>query len=73
MPDETATPDLTDLIEAEAALPKKSESDGQSAEARPLTELIAADKYLKSKDAAARGSAWGRIKMARAVPPGGVQ
>lgn len=70
-------PDLTPLIESEAALPLRSESDGQSAQARSLKDLIEADKYLKGL-AAVEGenatggprSAWGRVRMARAVPPG---
>jgi hypothetical protein len=68
VPDEST--DLAETIASEAALPLKSESDGQSAEGHRLTDLIAADKHLAAKKAT--GSAWGRVKMARAVPPGTV-
>lgn len=64
MPDAT---DLTDVIASEAALPLKSESDGQSAEGHTLKDLIEADRYLAAKAAAKTG--WGKVKMARAVPP----
>lgn len=61
------TTDLAETIAAEAALPLKSETDGQSAEGRPLTDLIKADQYLGAKKS--KKTAWGRVKMARAVPP----
>lgn len=70
MPDSSSQTDLTDLIVAEANQPRRSESDGQMAEARDLRELVAAKKTIDAAKAAAKGSAWGRIKMARAVPPG---
>lgn len=60
--------DLSAHIEAEAKLPLKSESDGQSAEGHRLPDLIALDKYLLARKA--RRSAWGTVYMARAVPPG---
>lgn len=69
--------DLTDTIESAAADPSSASSDGQSATARPLADLIAADKYLKGQDALtgtnANGgprSGWGAVRMARAIPPG---
>lgn len=66
-------PDLTNTIVEEAARPKRSESDGQVAEGHSLTELIAADKYLKGQAAdtvTPVRSGWGRVRMAHAVPPG---
>lgn len=70
-------PDLTDTIATEATLPASSSSDGQSADGQPLPDIIAADKYLKGKEALAgtnsKGgpkSAWRGVRMARAVPPG---
>lgn len=71
-------PDLTDTIAAEAELPLKSESDGQSAEGQPLDKLVAADKHLAAKAALsgtnANGgprSGWGGLRPARVIPPGG--
>lgn len=61
--------DLTDTIAAEVALPQASATDGQSADARPLPDVIAADKYLAAKAASRKAGAWGQTKMARAVPP----
>lgn len=62
--------DLTDLIAAEAALPKVSESGDQKAEGRSLTELIEADKYLARK--AARSPKAG-VRLVRVIPPGTVE
>lgn len=71
-------PDLTDTIASEAQLPASSSSDGQAAEGRPLTELVAADKHLATKGVlagtnAAGGpkSGWRGLRAARVVPPGG--
>lgn len=44
-------PDLSEQIEDAAGNPKKVQSDAGSAEAHPLPDLIAADRYLKSNDA----------------------
>lgn len=60
--------DLTDTIAEEAAAPVSSTADGQSATARPLTDLITADRYLAAKQAIAkrrRGITFGQI-----IPPG---
>lgn len=69
--------DLTDTIESAAADPASAASDGQSATARPLADLIAADKYLKGQQALegtnANGgprSGWVSLRTARAVPQG---
>lgn len=66
-------PDLTPQIEQVAAEPQTVVTDGQTATEHNLKDLIEADKYLKETDAADTGpvkSAWGRVRMARAVPPG---
>lgn len=60
--------EIDEIILAEAASPKRSEVDGQSAEGRSLDELIRARQHVAATNV--RGSAWGKIKMARAVPPG---
>lgn len=46
-------PDLTPDIETAAAEPASAASDGQSASARPLGELVEADRYLKGATALA--------------------
>ena len=68
-------PDLTDEIEIVAAEPQTVSTDGQTASSHSLKDLIAADQYLKgitASDPAVGGtkSAWGKVRMARAVPPG---
>ena len=72
-------PDLTSEIEAQAALPLKSATDGQSAEGHTLQDLIAADKYLKGLEqtegtnpTGGPKSPWRGLRMARAIPPGSV-
>lgn len=72
-------PDLTPDIEQQAAEPAAATSDGQSATARPIGDLIEADRYLKGNAALsgtnANGgpvSGWKRTRPARAVPPGAV-
>lgn len=71
--------DLKPIIEEEAAAPLSSESDGHKATGRPLSDLIEADRYLKSADAGTGTnrnggpkSAWRGVRMARAIPPGSV-
>jgi hypothetical protein len=50
--------DLGDTIESAAATPAAASGDGQSVTARPLQDLIAADKHLAASDAAnAEGTA----------------
>ena len=72
-------PDLTPDIESAATDPSSASSDGQSATARPLPDVIAADQYLKGADAVSgtnpRGgpkSGWRTVRQARQVPPGAV-
>jgi len=71
-------PDLSEIIESEAALPASSSSDGQSAEGQPLPHLVAADKHLNTKTALAGDngnggsrSGWRGLRPARVIPPGG--
>ncbi len=45
---------ITETIAKNAAGPKSAEVDGQRVEQHTLTEQIAADKYLASKDAVKR-------------------
>ena len=45
---------ITETIVQNAAGPKSAEVDGQRVEQHTLTEQIAADKYLASKDAVKR-------------------
>ena len=45
---------ITETIVRNAASPKSAEVDGQRVEQHTLTEQIAADKYLASKDAVKR-------------------
>jgi hypothetical protein len=68
-------PDLSAQIEQVAAEPLTVVTDGQTATEHNLKDLIEADKYLKGIDAAdpdvgGTKSGWGKVRMARAVPPG---
>lgn len=67
--------DLTEAIEQAALDPASASVDGQSATARPLSDLIEADRYLRGLAATEPtttrgGSGWGCLRTARAVPPG---
>jgi hypothetical protein len=46
--------DLSDQIEQAASDPQSAAVDGQSATARPMGDLIAADQYLAAKAGMAR-------------------
>jgi len=51
--------------------PKSMTADGHSYEERSVDELIALDRYIRTKQVACKGSTgWGNIIMHRAVPPG---
>ena len=50
--------------------PKSAAFDGQSAEAHPLPDLIAADRYGRATAAAAAGGTG--IRFLRIIPPGAV-
>lgn len=61
-------PDLTDAITEAAADPQRVSVDGVSADARPLKDLIEADKYLKQQAATKKGRRGFRIS--KMIPPG---
>lgn len=70
-------PDLSETIEQVAAEPAQAQGDGQSATNQPLPDLIAADRYLAGKTAAARTNArggstspWNLLRPARARTEG---
>ncbi len=67
--DEEATPAIVDTLEAATAKPKKVVVDGQSVEQHSLTDLIEADRYLKSRSAAATGLG---VRYVKFVPPGAI-
>jgi hypothetical protein len=62
--------DLTTTIETNAAVPAKVSGDAGSVEQHPLPDQIAADKYLKSQQAAK--SAGLGIKLTKLGAPGSV-
>lgn len=63
-----AETDLEQVIAQAAAEPARASGDEGSVDARPIGELIEADRYLASKRAAENGSRGFRIS--RIVPPG---
>ncbi|MFI4860250.1 MAG: hypothetical protein ACIAXF_06165 [Phycisphaerales bacterium JB063] len=60
--------ELTDNIRDNAAGPAKASVDGQSVEQHSLTEQIAADRYLASKQATRKAGLG--MKTTKLVPPG---
>lgn len=63
--------DLTPTITQAASDPQSAAVDGQSATARPMGDLIAADQYLAQKSAAAVGKRRG-IRFSKLLPSGPV-
>lgn len=61
--------DLSQQIEDAATGPARVVSDGTDVTARPIKDLIEADKYLAAKRAAAK-SKTGGIRFAKVIPPG---
>ena len=61
----------TALVSAIAG-PLKVSGDAGSVEQHSLSELIAADKYLRSRCAASSGNRFFGIPIAQAKPPGAV-
>lgn len=59
--------ELSDEIEENAKGPLKVTGDSGSTEQHPLPDQIAADKYLRSKQAAKSGLGIRHVKI---VPPG---
>jgi hypothetical protein len=64
------TDDLNNSILDNASSPAKVTSDGNSVEQHPLSEQIAADKYLASKNATRRKGLG--IKFSKLSPSGTV-
>lgn len=66
---------MTDAIDTaistNAAGPKRAQGDSGSVEQHSLADQIAAAKYLKSLDEAARTTGWS-IRRQKMVPPGAV-
>lgn len=60
--------DLTDTIETSASEPASASSDAGSVSQRSLSELIEADKYLKSSDGSSNKSRG--LRFTKLVPPG---
>jgi hypothetical protein len=60
-----------EAIEQGALGPQSVTVDGNNVTARPLSELIEADKYLASKSAASAGNGLFGMRVRQAVPPGG--
>lgn len=59
---------LDESIRENAAGPSKVAGDAGTVEQHPLTEQIAADRYLRSKEAA-RSKGLG-VRITKIVPPG---
>lgn len=60
---------LSSQIETLAANPASMSADGQSVTERPIADLIAADKYLRSQNALDSDATMG-LRYANFVPPG---
>lgn len=60
--------DLSEDIEDAATKPASASADGESVQARPLSELIEADKHLAAK--AASSKKHGGMRITKLVPPG---
>jgi hypothetical protein len=66
-------PDLTDTILQAAQEPQSAASDGQSATAHSLKDLIEADRYVRQQAGTAGVSRKNRgLRFNRLVPPGSV-
>lgn len=61
--------DLSEQIEEAANGPARAAADGVDVTARPIRDLIEADKYLTAKRAAATNKTGG-LRFAKLVPPG---
>jgi len=68
LPESTPTDPLDQTIHDNAAGPAKVSVDDQSVEQHRLTDQIAADRYLASKQAA-RKTGLG-VKVCKLIPPG---
>jgi hypothetical protein len=70
-------PDLNTNLETVAAEPIEATVDGRTAKNQPLPDLIAAETFIGTAAAlqgtnrnGGKRSGWGRVRIARAVPPG---
>lgn len=63
--------DLQTIIEDAAQGPASARVDTTEAKQQPLPDLIAADKYLAGKEAAANTTRRG-IRFVKLIPPGSV-
>jgi hypothetical protein len=61
--------DLTSTIANAAAKPSSGTVDGVTVTQRPLSELIAADKYMAAKNAT-KNKAHRGLRFGKIVPPG---
>lgn len=64
-----------ETFEQAATDPASATSDGLTIVSRSVDDLIKLDQYIQAKtarQAAPRRSAWARVKMAQAIPPGTV-
>jgi hypothetical protein len=62
--------DLTEAIADAALEPKKVEGDAGSIETRPISDMIAADKYAKGQTAVKKPL--GGLRLTKVIPPGSV-
>ncbi|MCA9287803.1 MAG: hypothetical protein KDA05_04415 [Phycisphaerales bacterium] len=60
--------ELDQAIRDSAAGPRRAQGDSGSVEQHPLPDQIAADRYLASKQAAAKPAR--ALRLTRLVPPG---
>lgn len=65
-------PDLSDTIEEAASDPQSASIDGRSATARPIKDLIEADRYLAEKEAAQSSTTRLGVRFFATKPPGAV-
>ena len=63
--------DLDQVLSDNVSSPRKAAADGVSVEQRSVSEIIEADKYIRSKAAARRGGL-AAIRRSVAIPPGSV-
>ncbi len=63
--------DISDKIETDALKAQSVSADGVTTTRRSLSELIAADKYIASKNAASDPAGVLRAMIVQVVPPGG--
>lgn len=65
-------PDLSSQIEDAADTPQSATIDGRAATARPIKDLIEADRYLQERTAAQNSNTRLGIRFFNTSPPGSV-